>query len=198
MSEETPVTNLFWDSCVFIRFLTGNKSTQYWADIRQYLEDSVSGTVAIFASTIVMAEVKPSHLTGGGYGNFQDFMDDFSGAFTFIDPSPDIMLGCAAIRDFTYPNPHKSTGGTPANDRSLGIADAIHLLTCVYVRDQLGISDIKFHTMDDGKTKGVEGKCVPLLSFDKWVNGIPKNDYTGKICALPRTLPLHPQPKLVS
>ena len=189
----TQVTNLFWDSCVIIRYLTGGNP--YYQDIKQYLEEARDGSVVIHASTVLMAEVKPSHLTASGYGDFADFLKDFEGAFSWIDPTPDILQWCAAVRDFNYPNPAKDPG---AKSRVLGLGDAIHLLSCVYAKEVLGVQDIVFHTMDDGKTRGAEGKCVPLLSFHKWVEGIPKNAHTPKICALPRHLPEHPAPDLIT
>jgi predicted nucleic acid-binding protein len=187
------VTNLFWDSCVLIRYLTGQNP--YYDDIKQYLDDARQGSVVIHVSTIAMAEVKPSHLTGKGYGDFNDFLDDFEGAFSLIEPSPDILRWCAVVRDFDYPNPAPDKN---AKARALGLGDAIHLLSCVYAKEVMGVPDIVFHTMDDGKTRNSEGKCVPLLSFEKWVAGIPKNPHTPKICALPRTLPLHPEPALIT
>jgi hypothetical protein len=85
----------------------------------------------------------------------------------------------------------------PAKDKTLGMADAIHLMTCVYVKEVMGVKDIKFHTMDDGKHKNAEGNCVTLLNFEKWTKGIPKNPHTPRIIALPRSLPLHSEPVLV-
>ncbi|MER8717408.1 type II toxin-antitoxin system VapC family toxin [Mesorhizobium sp. M0999] len=180
----------FWDSCVFIRFLLKDQSADYFWDINQYISDAVAGKCQIHYSTIAMAEIKPSHLTASGYGDFVDFLADFEGAFSPIDPLPSVLEWCGVIRDFSYPNPEPK-----GHDRMLGMADAIHLMTCIFARDELGLQDIVFHTMDDGKHKNAEGKCVTLLNFEKWVEGIPKNPYTPRIVALPRKPPIHPAPR---
>jgi hypothetical protein len=181
----SPIANYFWDSCVFIRYLTGGPP-QYTKDIAQHITDATSGKTLIHYSTIALAEIKPSQLVKQGYGDINAFFADFEGAFSPIGPSPDILIRAASVRDISYPNPN---GG---DDRVLGTADAIHLLTCVHARDDLGISDIIFHTMDDGKNRNWEGKCVPLLSFDKWTVGIPRNLYVKQICSLKREPPIHP------
>jgi hypothetical protein len=113
-------------------------------------------------------------------------MSDFEGAFSPIGPSPDIFVRAASVRDISYPNPN---GG---KDRVVGTADAVHLMTCIYARDVLGISHIVFHTLDAGKGDTWEGKCVPLLAFEKWTAGVPKNPYVPEICKLRRELPTHP------
>ena len=189
----TDPTNVFWDSCVFIRFLIGDTNAEHYWDIKQHIEDAKKGITIIHASTIVMAEVKPSHLTKSGYGDFNEFHRDLEGAVSFIDPTPDILQWCGVVRDFTYPNPNH-TPKHPAKDKILGMADAIHLMTCVYAKEVMGVADITFHTMNDGKHKNAEGNCVTLLNFEKWTNGIPKNPHTPRIVALPRLLPLHSQP----
>ncbi|WP_422374883.1 type II toxin-antitoxin system VapC family toxin [Roseibium sp.] len=186
------ISNFFWDSCVFIRYLENNAGSDFINDISQFIADAQSGSARIYYSTLAMAEIKPSHLTLRGYGNFNDFLEDFESAFHAISPTPDVMAQAGSIRDFKYPNPN---GGS---DRILGTADAIHLTTAIYVRDVLGIEDLVFHTLDAGKGKNWEGKCVPLLGYEKWTVGVPKNPYVKKICDLPRQKPAHPNPELFS
>jgi hypothetical protein len=177
----------FWDSCVFIRYLLNEPGAKFLRDISQYIEDAKNGKIQIHFSTIALAEIKPSHLHKRGYGDAHDFLEDFKGAFAPIGPSPDIFARSASIRDISYPNPN---GGSA---RVVGTADAVHLITCLFARDELDLPNIVFHTLDDGKGKNWEGKCVPLLSFEKWTDGIPKNPYVPKICCLPREPPEHPE-----
>lgn len=177
----------FWDSCVFIRYLLNEPGAELIRDISQHIEDARNGKIQIHFSTLALAEIKPSHLQKRGYGDAIDFLEDFKGAFAPIGPSPDIFVRSASIRDFSYPNPN---GG---RDRVMGTADAVHLITCLFARDELGMPDIVFHTLDDGKGKNWEGKCVPLLTFEEWTTGIPKNRYVQEICRLPRQLPCHPE-----
>jgi hypothetical protein len=87
----------------------------------------------------------------------------------------------------TYSNPN---GGI---DRVVGTADAIHLMTCLYARDVLGIGDIVFHTLDEGKNANWEGKCVPLVTYEKWTVGLPANKLVAEVCGLARNFPRRPQ-----
>jgi hypothetical protein len=185
------VAHYFWDSCVFIRYLESKRDAPLLLDIGQHIADVKAGKTQIYFSTIAMAEIRPSHLTQSGYGDFNDFMKDFQGSFLPIGPTPDIMSQVASIRDFKYPSPFSGNG-----DRILGIADAIHLMTCVYARNVLGIADIEFHTFDEGKGSNWEGKCVPLIKFEEWTAGIPSNPYVHQICALTRRKPTHDSPQM--
>jgi len=76
--------NVFWDSCIFIRYLT-QSPTEFLYDIGEFITDSKNGRRKIYYSTIVYAEVKPSHLKQRGYGAIEDFVKDFEGAFEPID-----------------------------------------------------------------------------------------------------------------
>jgi hypothetical protein len=179
--------NYFWDSCVFIRYLTGSLGDKYFADICQHIDDVKAGKTQIHYSTIAFAEIKPSHLHIRDYGSIGAFFDDFQSAFSPIGPTPDILIRAGAIRDMLYSSPD---GG---KDRPVGTADAIHLMTCLYARDVLGIRDIVFQTLDEGKNGNHEGKCVPLVTYEKWTVGLPKNQLVTDICNLARDFPVHPQ-----
>lgn len=188
-------SHYFWDACVFIRYLKGDRSAELFSDISQHLEDAKAGKTAIYYSTMSIVEVRPSFLGGAGYGDFDAFLADFEGAFFGVDPTPDIMRWSAIVHDISYPCP---TGG---KDGVLTTPDAIQFMSAVYLREVGGVPDIIFHTFDNGKgtTAESEGKkTVSLLEFEKWVAGIPKNSQTKRICDLPRSKPVHPLPDMFS
>lgn len=178
------IQHYFWDSCVFSRYLTGEPEAHV-SDIEQYIADAKNGLIQIHYSTIALAEIKPSHLVKRGFGDFNDFAKDFQGAFYPISPLPDVLLKASALRDFKYPNPN---GG---KDRILGLGDAIHLLTCIFAKEFLKLENIIFHTLDEGKGNSWEGNCVPLLTFEKYTDGVPNNPDVKKIIALKREKPIY-------
>lgn len=184
----TEPQHLFWDSCVFIRYLTGEPAEGV-ADIEQYLSDAVDGKVTINFSTIAFTEIKPQFLRKKQYGDINDFLADFEGAFSPISPSPDILARAGALRDPYYQHAVK-------DPRVVGTPDAIHLMTCVHARDVLGLDGIVFHTFDDGKGRNWEGKCVSLLSFQDWTTGLENNELVQSVVRLPRQKPCHPEPLL--
>jgi hypothetical protein len=179
--------NLFWDSCVFCRYLEGDKNAECFADIEQHLDDVKSGKTRIFYSDITILEVRKSFLSNAGYGDFDAFVSDFEGEFQSVQIGPDILRACAEIRDFGYPNPN---GG---KDRQLTAGDAIQLVSASWLKEQF-IPDLIFHTFDDGKGRNIESDKLPavsLLNFERFCQGIPRNSYTDDICALERTKPFH-------
>ncbi len=184
-----PTKALFWDSCVFYRYLTEHPN-EYVMDIAQYIRDAQDGKVDILFSTITLAEIRPSALKQKGFEDIDEFLADFNGAFIPIGPTPDIMKQAAILKDRRYAHARK-------DPRHIGTPDAIQLLTCLHALEDLGYTDVTFHTFDNGGGKGWEGKCVPLLSFEEWTDGCEDEPLVGKIAALKRTRPIYPEPFLL-
>lgn len=176
---------------MFIRYLTQNPP-EHISDIEDFIIDAQKKQRTIFYSTMAIAEIKPSHFKTRGYGVIQDFFDDFEGAFEPIGPDPNIFANAARLRDAESVNP----GGPREPKRVIGMADAIHLMTCLYVRDVLDVPDVVFHTFDKGKGATWEGKCIPLLGFEQWFPNPEPQSLVASICGLTRLKPVHPQPRL--
>ncbi len=191
-------SHLYWDSCVFIRFIIGNVDDPFLSQLRQHVLDAQEGRTKIYYSTISFAEIRPQFFNHSSTRTIEDFFDDFQGAFHGIGPSPDILISAGKIRDHNYNNP---AAGPPSkkngsHKRALGTPDAIHLMTCLHLRDTYNLTEIKFHTFDEGKGSTWEGKCVPLLSFEKWITGI-SDPLVTKVASLPREKPIHSRPALI-
>lgn len=187
----TGPTNMFWDSCVFIRWLT-QQPADYVGDIDSYINDARRGDRKIYFSTIAFAEIRPRYLRAGGHLSMQAFMDDFQGVFFPVDPTPNVMIAAGELRDAQSVNP----GDATAKGRQISTPDAIQLATCVHLKRVLEVSDVVFHTFDDGGAKGWEGKCVPLLTFEKWFPSPRPGGIVHQVCELTRSPPLYPQPGL--
>lgn len=181
--------NLFWDSCVFIRYLIGDPSNECFKDIEKFVEDAKRGERNIYFSTVAYAEIRGQHLRPG-YGNVTDFFDDLGGSFFAIEANPNVMIATGELRSAQSVHP------AHGKSRVIATPDAIHLMTCTYARDVLGVPDITFHTFDNGCGKTWEGKCVPMLSFEEWFPKDDRSDRVKEVCALPREKPVHPLPGL--
>jgi hypothetical protein len=179
----------FWDSCVFYKFLNKAANAPYTADVVQFIEDAKRGEIDILCSTLIMAEIRPSALIRGGYPSILRFLDDMKGAFRLIGPTPDIMQKTAILKDHKYKHKAKEP-------RDISTPDAIHLLTCLHAKEDLGFDEIIFHTFDNGGGKNWEGKCVPLLTFQEWTDGTSNIPLIGKIAAMKREIPIHSTPHL--
>jgi len=184
----TTKRTFFWDSCVFYRFLTG-KPADLVPDIEQYIQEAQKKDIQILCSTMSFAEIRPSALKQKGYGSIDEFLKDCSGVFVALDPMPEVMKQSAILKDLSFKHATKQP-------RVIGTPDAIQLLTCLFVREHMGLPDTVFHTFDDGGGKTWEGKGVPILSLAEWTIGIEGHPLIAKLLAMPRTQPAHPTPKL--
>ena len=185
------MANLFWDSCIFYAYFD-SRSTHNISGIEQYLYEARNGEHRIFASSLVLAEVVPSAITKPEVGTFQTFVDDLQGAVTIITPSPNVMHYAALLKDLPY---KKSS----SKARRLSTTDAIMLASCLEIRDDWGVKIDAFHTFDDGKKRGPEGKMVPLLSYNEWCQDFTAEhlEIAEPAIQLNRCVPEHPQPSLL-
>ena len=71
-------------------------------------------------------------------------------------------------------------------------------MTCLHLREVAGVADIVFHTFDEGKNKNWEGRCVPLIGFERWYPDQMRTGRIAEVCSLRRERPKHPQPDLVT
>lgn len=189
----TDPEHLFWDSCVIIRYVTRSPS-ELLGDLDDYVESAKRGDRKIYCSTLAMTEIRPRYFIGGKFGSIRQFFIDMESAFYPVEPNPNILIAAGELRDAEPVNPSDDNA---ANVRTIGTPDAIHLMTCLYIRDSLEVRDIVFHTFDEGKGKTWEGKCVPLLGFERWFPAEVRTERVKEVCGLPRTKPIYPQGNLL-
>lgn len=185
-------SNVFWDSCVLIRYLTRQPREQI-NEIRTHLAEAKESKKRMFMSSMVIAEIKPSHLNAGGLHSFQDFVDDLEGALNVVSPSVPILMRASRLRDFSY---YQTPQQKNEKTRVLSGMDAVHLATCIHVRDVLGVKDIEFHTFDDGRGTNYEQKAVSLLRYNQFSRHITSDADVRAVCDLPKLLPSHPSPRM--
>jgi hypothetical protein len=185
------VSDLFWDSCVFTAFLRNEQAYYDVNSIEQFLIESRDGKYRIYTSSLVFAEVLPSSITKPEIGSFLDFVDDFRGAVIIIDASPDVMQLAGRLRDLPY---RKGT----STRRRLATPDAIMLASAVHLVHVFSVNLDFFHTYDDGKKRGPEGRSIPLLSFQDWCEGFTADQMSiaKPVLELDRRRPIHPSPRL--
>src|SRR4051794_26197064 len=72
------------------------------------------------------------------------------------------------------------------------LASAVHLVQAFSVNLD------HFHTYDDGKKRGPDGRSVPLLSYQDWCEGFTADQMrlAKPVVDLDRCRPIHPNPRL--
>jgi predicted nucleic acid-binding protein len=185
------ISNLFWDSCVFTAFLREERAAYDIDSIEQYLTEARDGRHRIYTSSLVFAEVLPSLIIKPELGSFADFVDDFRGAIVVVDASAELMQLAGLLRDLPYKK-------APSPGRRLATPDAIMLASAVHLKQAFGVNVDHFHTYDDGKRRGPDGKSVPLLSYHDWCEGFTPDQMrvARPVIDLDRRCPIHPHPRL--
>jgi hypothetical protein len=185
--------HLFWDTCVFIRYLTNDTNSPFFSDISSYIDEAKRGKWKIYFSTITYAEIRQDYFQGGSFGSINAFFDSLGSNFIPVDPNPNILIQTGELRSATSTNP---TDNNPPKQRAIATPDAIIMVSCLFARDALGITDIVLHSTDEGKGKGWAGRSVPVVGFDKWFPEPTRTPMVRKICSLQISTPMHPQPFL--
>lgn len=72
------------------------------------------------------------------------------------------------------------------------------LASGIYLTDAMGVRLTAFHTFDDGRRRGPEGRSVPLLSYHEWCEGFTSAQMlvAKPVIDMPRRRPIHPSPNL--
>lgn len=188
------VRHFYWDTCIFVAHLNDER-LQYGRcieHIAQYLEEArSSGGCRIYTSTLTIAEIPKSRLKpDAAFATFRDFLDDYRDVVIQIAPDPNIMELAADLHGMKY----TKTGG----ERKLETPDAIHLATAILLCDVYGVVLDEFHTFDNGGQRGVGGRAVPLLTYEKWCERCSNEPPVQDVIKLNRIRPEHPNPRLMS
>lgn len=157
--------------------------------IGQYLDECRDGKCVIYTSTLTIAEVTRKRLVNSTYGTFTDFLNEYQGAIIQVSADPNVMQIASEIKSLSYSK-------TGSKKREIGTADAIHLASALALRDTFGVTLSAFHTFDNGGSKGIDGKSVPLLSYEDWCENCLNDPVAQKVIWLPRKKPDHPNPRL--
>ncbi len=185
--------HLFWDSCIFIRYLIGDQSAEHFEDISRYVEEAKNGKWNIYFSTITFAEIRQEFFKSDPFGSIKEFFSDLGANFIPIEPNPNILIQTGELRSARSTNPGDPN---PPAQRSIATPDAIIMVSCLYARDALGIQDIVLHSTDEGKGKSWAGRAVPVLGFERWFPESTRTPMVSQVCSLPRKPPAHPEPML--
>ena len=161
------------------------------------MADAKRKHIKIHASTIVLSELRPRLLRDTRWGSVSNFFDDLGSACYLFDPNPNIMRLAGLIRDQISTNP-SGPKIDPVKQRVVGLGDAVHLATCLFIRDAAGCDDIVCHTFDEGKGTTWEARCVPLLGFERWCPPEGRSGAVASVCGLRREKPIHPSPDFVT
>ena len=184
--------NLFWDSCIFIRYVTRDVDADHFDDIARFVGEAKAGKRQIYYSTISLAEFKPDHFVGTEFGSVQDFLDDLGAACIPIEPNPNVMMRVGELRSARSTNPQTPDGPR----RSIATPDGIVMMSALFARDALGVSDIVLQSTDEGKGKNWYGRSVPIVGLERWYPEATRTDRIKEVCSLPREKPIHPEPML--
>jgi predicted nucleic acid-binding protein len=185
--------HMYWDSCVFFRYLT-NEPFDYVDDIHRFVQEAKKGERKIHCSTLFLTEVRHFALKKTTHKSVAAFFEDLRRAVSLIEANPNVLIKAGALKDVVSTNPSDRKA---EKQRVIGTADAIHFATCLYLKEVRGLTDIVFHTFDDGKGATWEGRCVSLLSFERWYPS-PRSPLIQSVCDLPRVVPKHPDDGLFS
>lgn len=192
-------TSYFWDSCIFLAWLHNEtREGGGLESIGQFLEEAKSGSIVIYSSTLIYAEVAGNIEKKGERKNLSQVFADIEGSIVCVSPNDIIMRIASLLRSVKYV---KSGSEKKPEGRPLGTVDAIMLATAIYV-EGTGEMIAEFHTYDKGKSKSEGRRTVPLLGYEEWCGSLGRvtneqKELVGKAVGLKRVTPAHPNPLLL-
>jgi len=183
--------HLFWDSCAFIAYLNDESEAYDTASLKAYISNlGKPNGCEIYTSAIALAEITPKKLITSKFGSFDEFLRDAKGAIHILDAGPNECQTAALLKDVEY----QKSGNT---GRVLTTGDALMLATAIELEDTYGVKIDAFHTYDRGNgPRGPEGKGIPLIGYETWLNGVVQSELVKRVVNMNRCNPIHPSPML--
>lgn len=172
-----------------IRHFLNEDASTYAPHLREFMIDVETGNAVIYTSSIFFAEM--DHRAFAELSSAQEFFSDFARSINIVESVPDIMINAGGIRSRTFSYIGSKKASSPPKDRPMSTGDSIFLATALHIKEQLSVTDLVFHTLDEGKNKGSEGKCVPLLGLEDWCSPVDEDDVLYRALSIPRSKPIH-------
>lgn len=186
------LNHLFWDSCVFIRYITNDVNAPHFDDIARFVADAKARKRQIYYSTISLAEFRQEYFDSSRFGSIHEFFDDMGSACLPIEPNPNVMMAVSELRSAKSTNP----SDPKTKGRVIATPDAIVMMSAIYAREAMGVADLVLQSTDEGKGKSWAGKTVPIVGFETWYPEATRTDRVKEVCSLAREKPIHPEPGL--
>ena len=182
--------NHFIDTCVLLRRANGG-DRHLVGDTKQIIAEAVEGSRNIWVSSTLFAELRPSSFIPGEFSSISDLAMYVRTFATIIEPSPDMGLMAARLRDLRWARHDRMSNEKP---RCMSLGDALHLTSAFWVKKYYKVDDLDFLTFDDGKgsssTELDPGtKPLSILRLEHFTDGISRNEDVKSIVSLDRRVP---------
>jgi hypothetical protein len=189
-------TNLIQSNCdkhflhtsVLLRHATGD-SGEGELQIETILTKAVVAKRRVWVSSILFAELRPSTFVPGRFATLFELTRYLRSLATFVTPDPNTMLRAAWLRDAEWDGPARRADEKP---RPMSLSDAIQIASALWVKEAVGVPDLKFLMFDHRSSKEAGGgRRLSLLCLQNYAAEAKAN--SGAQAAV-RLTPAQPVP----
>ena len=176
---QTNTEKYFLHTSVFLRHASGD-SGEAEEQIEILLTEAVVAKRRVWISSILFAELRPSMFIPGRFATLFDLARYFRSLATFVTPDPNIMLRAARLRDVKWQNPQKP----------ISLGDAVQIASALWVKETLGVPDLKFLLIDERRTDEARGGlCHSTVRLQDYADNAHANSDAKAAARLKRVQP---------
>jgi hypothetical protein len=143
----------FLHTSVLLRHASGD-SGEGERQIETILTKAVVAKRRVWVSSILFAELKPSMFVPGRFATLFELTRYLRSLAIFVTPDPNTMLRAARLRDAKWQRPHAVC---QADEKPISLRDAIQIASALWVKEAVGVPDLKFLMFDDQRTDRAKG-----------------------------------------
>jgi hypothetical protein len=142
----------FLHTSVLLRHARGG-SGEAEQQVETILTKAVVAKRRVWVSSMLFAELQPSMFVPGRFATLFELTRYLRSLATFVTPDPNTMLRAARLRDTKWQRPHAVR---EADEKPISLRDAIEMASALWVKEAVGVPDLKFLMFDDQRTDGAK------------------------------------------
>jgi hypothetical protein len=179
----------FLHTSVLLRHASGD-SGEGEQRIETILTKAVVAKRRVWVSSLLFAELRPSRFVPGRFATLFELTRYLRSLATFVTPDPNTMLRAARLRDAEWGGAARRAD---EKSRSLSLSDAIQIASALWVKEAVGVPDLKFLMFGDWSSKEAgSGRRLSLLSLQDYTAEAKANSGARAAVLLPTARPVSP------
>jgi hypothetical protein len=145
----------FLHTNVLLRYASGaaGEAEQH---IETLLTKAVLAKQPVWVSSLLFGRVRPSKFVPGRFATLVEWTRHVRSLATLVTPDPNTMLRAARLRDvkWQWAATERQADGEP---RSMSLGDAIEIASALWVKEAVGLPELKFLMFEDWTSESAKG-----------------------------------------
>src|SRR5271168_4327587 len=154
-SAQSDCDEHFLHTNVLLRY-AGGAAGEAERHIETILTKAAIAKRPVWISSLLLARVNPSMFVPGRFATLVEWAHHIRSLATLVTPDPNTMLRAARLRNVKWQRP-ATERPEDRGPRSMSLSDAIEIASALWVKEMVGLPELKFLMFEDRISEQVKG-----------------------------------------